>query len=110
FLITLVKEEPRLLTDMGELGDVLADLGLIESVPYLINRLKLDKAEFRADAAEALGKVTGLGLEYQSVDSEEQRRNAIKVYTRWWEDKKKERRLQREASAGRLGREASRVL
>ena len=92
YLIGLVKEEPRLLTDMGELGEVLADLNLAESVPYLIQRLKHEKSEFRADAAEALARVTGLGLEYQSLDSEEQKRNAIKVYSRWWEDRKKERR------------------
>lgn len=95
FLITLVKEEPRLLTDMGELGEVLADLGLVESVPFCISRLKHEKAEFRADAAEALGKITGLDLEYQSLDSPDQRRNAIKSYSRWWEQKKRERRAAR---------------
>ena len=92
YLLTLVKEEPRLLTDMGELGDVLADLKLEESVPYLIQRLKSDRQEFRADSAEALGRVTGLNLEYQSNDNDEQRRAAIKAYQRWWDDRKKERR------------------
>jgi hypothetical protein len=96
FLLTLAKEEPRLLTDMGELGDVLGDLKLEEAVPYLIHRLKHEKAEFRADAAEALAKVTGLNIEYQSLDSEEQKRNAIKAYNRWWEDRKKERRKRAE--------------
>jgi HEAT repeat protein len=95
FLITLVKDEPRLLTDMGELGDVLADLNLIEAVPYCIARLKHAKAEYRADAAEALGKLTGLNLEYQSMDNDELRRTTIKAYTRWWEEKKKERRQAR---------------
>lgn len=95
YLVALVKEEPRLLTDMGELGDVLGDLGLDEAVPYLINRLKHEKSEFRADAAEALAKVTGLDIEYQSMDTEEQRRAAIKAFTRWWEEKKKERRKSR---------------
>ena len=94
-LLLLVKEEPRLLTDMGEMGEVLWDLGLIEAVPYLINRLKHEKSEFRADAAEALEKLTRLGLEYHSVDTEEERRAAIKSYTRWWEEKKKERRRSR---------------
>jgi len=92
FLITLVKDEPRLLTDMGELGDVLADLSLIEAVPYCVNRLKHPKAEYRADAAEALGKLTGLNLEYQSIDNEDLRRKTIKAYTRWWDEKKRERR------------------
>jgi hypothetical protein len=97
FLITLVKEEPRLLTDMGELGDVLADLGLEDTVPFLINRLKSEKPEFRADAAEALEKVTGIALDYQSMDTDEQRRNAIKTCSRWWEDRKKRRRVERRA-------------
>src|SRR5688572_3434904 len=92
YLIGLVKEEPRLLTDMGELGHVLADLELVEAVPYCINRLKHEKSEFRADAAEALAKITGLDLEYQSLDTEEQRRNAIRTFNRWWEDYKKDRR------------------
>ena len=96
FLVGLVKEEPRLLTDMGELGEVLADLKLEEAVPYLINRLKSDKPEFRADAAEALEKVTGLDLEYQSLDTSEQRRNTIKTCTRWWDDRKKARKAQRD--------------
>jgi hypothetical protein len=96
YLLALVKEEPRLLTDMGELGDVLADLHLTESVPYLIQRLKHSKSEFRADAAEALGKLTGLNLEYQSLDNPEQQHSTIKAYTRWWEQKKKERRLGRD--------------
>ena len=95
FLITLVKEEPRLLTDMGELGDVLGDLGLTEAVPFCINRLKSEKPEFRADAAEALAKITGLNIEYQSLDTDEQRRNAIRTYSRWWEDTKRERRKSR---------------
>jgi HEAT repeat protein len=95
YLIGLVKEEPRLLTDMGELGDVLAELQLVEAVPYLIQRLKNEKSEFRADAAEALAKVTGLDIEYTSLDNDEQRRNAIKTFSRWWEDRKKERRKSR---------------
>ena len=96
YLIGLVKEEPRLLTDMGELGDVLADLDLEEAVPYLINRLKMDKPEFRADAAEALEKVMGVDLHYQSLDTSEQRRNAIRTCTRWWEERKRDRRRARD--------------
>lgn len=93
YLVNLVKEEPRLLTDMGELGDVLAELKLFDAVPYCIQRLKHPKSEYRADAAEALALLTGLDLEYQSMDTEEQKMRAIKAYTRWWEDFKKERRL-----------------
>lgn len=92
YILGLVKDEPRLMTDMGELGEVLADLELVEAVPYCIQRLKHEKSEFRADAAEALAKLTGVDLEYQSLDTEEQRRNAIRTFNRWWEDYKKERR------------------
>lgn len=95
FLVGLVKDEPRLLTDMGEMGDVLSDLELYDAVPFCINRLKHEKSEFRADAAEALGKITGVELEYHSVDSDEERRNAIKTYSRWWEERKRERRKKR---------------
>ncbi|MBI4601951.1 MAG: HEAT repeat domain-containing protein, partial [Planctomycetes bacterium] len=95
YLIGLVKEEPRLLTDMGELGDVLADLGLHEAVPYLIQRLKHAKSEYRADAAEALARLTGHELGYHNLDTEDQCRNAIKTYDRWWEERKRERRKSR---------------
>ena len=92
FLVGLVKEEPRLLTDMGELAEVLADLKLEEAVPHLITRLKHEKSEFRADAAEALEKLTGVNLGYHAIDTDADRRNAIKTYQRWWEERKKERR------------------
>lgn len=97
YLLNLVKEEDRLLTDMGELGDVIAELGLEESVPYLIQRLKHPRAEFRADAVEALEKVTGLPLEYPSIDSDAHRRQALKQFQRWWDERKKERRKRRDA-------------
>jgi hypothetical protein len=91
-LITLVKEREELpLSDMGELGEVLAELGVVEVVPYLIARLKSEKSEIRADAAEALRAVTGLEIEFSPGD-EEGRRQAIRACTRWWEDSKKERR------------------
>ena len=92
FFITLIKEQPRLLTDMGELGDVLADLKLLQAVPFLINRLKHDKPEFRADAAESFEKLTGVELDYRSLDSQDERRQAIKMCNRWWNDYKKSNR------------------
>ena len=92
FFINLIKEEPRLLTDMGELGDVLGDLQLLQSVPFVINRLKHDKPEYRADAADALEKLTDLELNYTSHDqSQEVRRQALRLCNRWWSDYKKTR-------------------
>ncbi len=97
FFINLVKEEPRLLTDMGELGDVLGDIQLLQVVPFVINRLKHDKAEYRADAADALEKLTGLELNYTSHDqSPEVRRQAIRLCNRWWNDYKKTRAEKRQ--------------
>ena len=96
FFINLIKDEPRLLTDMGELGDVLSDLELFQAVPFMINRLKHGKPEYRADAAESLEKLTGLELNYQSYDeSQEERRNAIKLCNRWWNDYKRTRATKR---------------
>ncbi len=91
FFIGLIKEEPRLLSDMGELGDVLHDLELYQAVPFLIDRLKHEKAEFRSDAAEALERLTEIPLEYKSIDSQQERRDAIKLCERWWKDYKKRR-------------------
>jgi HEAT repeat protein len=76
---------------MGELGEVLAEQKVVEAVPFLINRLKSDNSEIRVDAAEALRGVTGLPIEVVPGD-EESRRLAIRAYSRWWEDSKKERR------------------
>ncbi|MCH2373585.1 MAG: HEAT repeat domain-containing protein [Planctomycetes bacterium] len=92
FFITLVKDEPRLLTDMGELGDVLAALKLLQAVPFLITRLKHEKPEFRADAAESFEKLTGVELDYRTLDSQDERRQAIKMCNRWWSDYKKSNR------------------
>jgi HEAT repeat protein len=95
FLINLVKEvENRPLSDMGELGEVLAELGLVEAVPFLINRLKSDNTEIQADAAEALRAVTGLPVEFTLAD-EDGKRKAIRAFNHWWEDHKKERRKER---------------
>ena len=95
-LIGLVKEEEgRPLSDMGELGEVLAELEIADAAPYLINRLKSDNSEIRADAAEALHTLSGVDVEFLPGD-EGSRRQAIRSYTRWWEDLKKDRRRQPE--------------
>jgi hypothetical protein len=92
FLLQLVKEDPKPLSDLGELGEVLDDLGLVEAVPYLIQRLKSDRREIVLDAAEALKKLTGVEIEYSVVDDEAQKRQWVKTFTRWWEERKRERR------------------
>jgi hypothetical protein len=98
FLINLVKEvENRPLSDMGELGEVLAELDLVEAVPFLINRLKSGNTEIQADAAEALRMVTGLQVEFTLAD-EDGKRKAIRAFNHWWEDHKKERRKGRQES------------
>jgi len=95
FLINLVKEQDsRPLSDMGELGHVLRELNITEAVPFLINRLKSDNLEIRADAAEALREITSLQVEFYPEDGES-RRQAIRAYNRWWDDLKRKRRRDR---------------
>ena len=95
YLVQLVKEEKRPLTDLGELGEVVVELNLIDTVPFLINRLKDTRAEVSTDAAEVLQKLTGIDVEFSVEEGKEQRRTAIKSYSRWWEEKKRERSQQR---------------
>ena len=98
FLIGLVKDEQRPLDDMGELGEVLAALKLIDATPFLIQRLKSGSRDLAIDAADALGRLTGLNLEYSAEEDAEQKRLAVRAYNRWWEEKKRERSAQRQAA------------
>lgn len=93
FLLQLVKECPMPLHDMGELGEILVDLKMVHSVPFLINRLKSDRVELCEDAVEVLRGLTGLDLEFHPHGEDEtERRQAIREWNRWWEEYKKTRR------------------
>lgn len=98
YLVQLVKEEKRPLADLGELGEVIVELDLVDTVPFLITRLKDTRAEVSMDAAEVLQKLTGLDVEYSAQENDAQRRTALKAYNRWWEDRKRERSQQRQAA------------
>jgi hypothetical protein len=91
-LIQFVKEMPHPLHDLGELGTILVELKLLQSVPFLINRLKSDRVELQDDAAEALREITGLDIEFHSHGDQTQRRSAIRQWNRWWEEYKRSRR------------------
>jgi hypothetical protein len=97
-LIQFIKEQPVPLIDMGDLGRVIVDLKLYQCTPYLISRLKSDRVEVRDDAAEVVRELTGLNLEFHGHSSTEDRRNAVKQWTQWWEDYKKQRKIEKKAS------------
>jgi hypothetical protein len=92
FLVHLVKEKDQPLYHMGELGKVLKDLGLVQTVPFLLKRLKSDRVEIRDDAAEVLRDLTGLNLEYPSSGNSEICRESTRQWKNWWEELKKTRR------------------
>lgn len=90
-LVQILKEHRRPLADLGDLGDVLADLEFHDAVPFLIARLKDDRVEVAVDAAETLARMTGLHVELSVQESAEQRREAIRAYQKWWDEHKRER-------------------
>jgi hypothetical protein len=98
-LVQLVKDSPLPLIDMGELGEILIDLGLVQTVPYLIKRLKSDRPEVRADAAETLAGLTGLDAGLAGPDDAEERRSAIRKWERWWDEHKRGRSRDRASRA-----------
>jgi len=91
-LVQLVKEEPRPLSDLGELGQICVRLQILDAVPFLIKRFKSDDDELAIDAGETLSQLTGLELEYNVVDDKAARGAATKALTQWWDRAKKERR------------------
>jgi hypothetical protein len=97
FLVNLIKEEQRPLDDMGDLGEVLADLQLIDAVPFLIQRLKGGSRDLAIDAADALERLTGLEVGLSAESDEETKRVAVRAVNRWWEEKKRERSARRQA-------------
>ena len=92
FLVQLVKEDPRPLSELGELGQIIRDLELIDTVPFLIKRLKSSSEDVVIDAAEILAQITGLELDYSMIDDPVQKRTIVKALDRWWGDRKRERR------------------
>ena len=95
FLLQLVKEDPRPLADLGELGDVMVALDMVDAVPFLIQRFKSDRHEVILDAAETLERLTGLEADVAAQEGGEAKRLAIKAYNRWWDDRKRERSTSR---------------
>ncbi|HLU49947.1 MAG TPA: hypothetical protein VK116_17735 [Planctomycetota bacterium] len=92
FLIGLVKEDPRPLTDLGELGEIIVESKLYDVVPYLIQRLKSEDRQVVIDAAEVLQKLSGIEIEVTAAGADEEKREALRQYNRWWEEIKRERR------------------
>ena len=93
-LVHLVKDTDAPLYSVGELGKVLVELSLVQTVPFLIKRLRSERIELQDDAAEVLQALTGLDLEFHSGDDGEKRREAIKAWKNWWEDYKRNRKRQ----------------
>jgi hypothetical protein len=94
-LLQLVKEDPRPLTDLGDLGELIVENRVVEAVPYLIQRLKNDDRQVVIDAADVLQRLSGFEIEVSAEGADEQKRLAVKHYQRWWEELKKQRRLDR---------------
>jgi len=99
YLVTLIKEEERSLSDMGELGKVILELELFDTVPFLIKRVKNGPEDIAIDAAETLEQITGWKFEYSMLDDAQERREAIRTLDRWWDDFKKERAQKRQAGS-----------
>ena len=97
YLLGLVKEDPRPLADLGELGEVLVESQLIDAIPFLIQRLKKHDRQVSADAAEVLQQLTGIDLELTPESSGEEKRQVVKAFQRRWDEIKKERAAHRRA-------------
>lgn len=91
-LIQFLKEHSLPLIDMGDLGRVIVELELFQCTPFLISRLKSDRVEIRDDAAEVLRELTGLQLEFHGHSTTEERRKAVREWTRWWDNFKRTRK------------------
>ncbi len=90
-LINLVKESELPLGDMGELGQILVDLNVTQAVPFLIRRVKSERVEIRDDAAEVLRELTGVRPDFHAHDDAGTRRDAVRKWSRWWDEYKKRR-------------------
>jgi HEAT repeat protein len=92
YLVRLVKEDHRPLSELGELGEIILDLELFDTFPFLVKRFKSGPEDVAIDAAETLAQITGLEFDYGMVDDPTQKRTALRTLDRWWEDRKRERR------------------
>ena len=91
FLVQLVKDSERTLSELGGLGDIVVNLQLLDATPFLIRRFKSGTDDIALDAMETLSSLTGIELEYSVLNDPEAKRSATKQLKRWWEDHKRER-------------------
>ncbi len=91
FLVQLVKESERTLSELGDLGEIVVQLQLVDVTPFLIKRFKSGSDDIALDAMEALSALTGITLEYSVLNDAEAKRSAAKELNRWWEECKRAR-------------------
>jgi hypothetical protein len=91
FLVQLVKESERTLSELGDLGEIVVQLQLVDVTPFLIKRFKSGSDDIALDAMEALSALTGIELEYSVLNDAAAKRSAAKELNRWWEEYKRER-------------------
>lgn len=97
FLVQLIKDSERTLSELGDLGDIIVQLQLIDVTPFLIKRFKSGTDDIALDAMETLSALTGIELEYSVLNDPEAKRSAAKQLNRWWEDRKRDRGAQRKS-------------
>ena len=91
FLVQLIKEDERTLSELGNLGEIVVRLNLLDVTPFLIRRFKAGTDDLALDAMETLSSLTGIELEYSLLNDAEAKRSAIKALKRWWDERKRER-------------------
>jgi hypothetical protein len=95
FLVQLVKDSERTLSELGDLGDIIVNLQILDVTPFLIRRFKSGTDDIALDAMETLSSLTGIELEYSVLNDPEAKRSATKQLKRWWEERKRERSSRR---------------
>jgi hypothetical protein len=87
-------------------ADALGKLGDLSGVPVLIDRLDHPDDSSRILAMTTLRRVTGQNFEFDPYGAEEDRKNAIKMWNRWWSTNKARfdlaLDLEKEGMGGRL--------
>jgi hypothetical protein len=91
FLVQLIKESERTLSELGDLGELVVQLQLVDVTPFLIKRFKNGTDDIALDAMDTLSALTGIELEYSVLNDAEAKRSAAKELNRWWEERKRER-------------------